>query len=72
VNAARRSGVVDFWCAVEKKIEERARRRSSISVERFMREEGGGVGRGECGSGRRRDLVVSSRSGERERGRRVA
>lgn len=69
MNAARRSGVVDFWCAVEKKIEERARRRSSISVDRFMREEGG---RGECGSGRRRDLVVNSRSGERERGRRVA
>ena len=65
--------MVDFWCAVEKKIEERARRRSSISVERFMCDEvRREMGRGECGSGRRRDLVFSSRSGERQRGRRVA
>ena len=70
--AARRIGVVNFWRCEwdwEKKREFRARRSISISVETLMRLWGG---RCVVGSGRRREFAESSRSGESERGRRVA
>lgn len=63
VKAARRKGGTMRGA----RIEFRERRRRTVVVWRFTLFEAVGVGDAECGSGRRRDLELSSRSGCMER-----